>query len=79
MICDLYFSGTDRLAVAGFMVHTCISKCNRDGSKNNKIQNVVEMQTWNLSKNLHDPIFGQKDLHTKSAKISTIFTKKETA
>ena len=41
---DLNFSGTDRLAVPGFMVHTCISKCNRDGSRKTKIQNVVEMQ-----------------------------------
>ena len=44
MIRDLDFSGTDRLAVAGFMAHTCISKCNRDASKKTKIQNVVEMQ-----------------------------------
>ena len=32
-------------------------------------------QTWDLSENLHDRIFGPKILHTKSA---TIFTKKET-
>ena len=31
-------------------------------------------QTWELSKNLHDRIFGQKIVQTKSAKIMTIFT-----
>ena len=36
-------------------------------------------QTWDLSKNLHDWIFGQKLSHTKSAQFATIFTKKETA
>ena len=37
------------------------------------------VQTWDLSKKLHDRIFGQQILHTKSAYIATIFTKKETA
>ena len=32
------------------------------------------VQTWNLSKNLHDHIFGPKVLHTKNAYIWTIFT-----
>ena len=36
-------------------------------------------QTWDLSKNLRDLIFGPKILHTKSAEMATIFTKKETA
>ena len=31
-------------------------------------------QTWNLSKNLHDPIFGRKNFtHTGNAKFETIF------
>ena len=31
----------------------------------------VKSQTWNMSKNLHDRIFGPKTLHTKNAQIAT--------
>ena len=41
--------------------------------------NFRKGQTWDLSKNLHDRIFGPKILHTESAYIVTIFTQKETA
>ena len=34
-------------------------------------------QTWDLSKNLHDQIFGPKTLHTKNASLAAIFTKKK--
>ena len=37
------------------------------------------MQTWDLSKNLHGRIFRPKILHTESARIATIFIKKEIA
>ena len=33
-------------------------------------------QTWDLSKNVHDRIPGPKILHSKSAQIATILTKK---
>ena len=40
------------------------------------VQDVHPKQTWYLSKNLHNQIFGPKILHTKSVQITTIFTKK---
>ena len=37
------------------------------------------VQTWVLSKNLHNQIFGPEILHTKTAQIATIFIHNETA
>ena len=44
-----------------------------------KVYLLVWTQTWNLSKILHDQIFGPKILHTRSANIATNFTHNETA
>ena len=44
-LCHLYVSGTSRLAVVGCMMHTCNSKCDRDGSiKSWSLQNKCSLE-----------------------------------